>query len=258
MITAKKLINFLTTLVLSIHFFHSADAKKCSPSACGAIRNISYPFRLKGDHSHCGDSKYELTCKNNVTIVYLNAYKYYVKAIDCQNSTIRLVDASINKDDICSFPIRSSYGYNFTTHSFYSVYPYFFDPMRQLLVNLISCPNPIHNSSLFTDITQDCASNLSHHRFSYVHVGSIMASEIPHMCILDLIIATSTWPGFMDPQNVSLSKIHQFLLYGAVLDIYNSEPSTIWGKKAETLYILFKGCDQLLTFLSCNSAGSTT
>ncbi|KAG6391568.1 hypothetical protein SASPL_149324 [Salvia splendens] len=199
MITTHKLIIFLTTLILSLHFFPSAEAKECSPSVCGAIRNISYPFRLNNPEN-CGDPKFELTCEINVTFVHLNSLKYYVKAIDYQNSTIRLVDASINNEDTCSFPIHSSYGYNFTTHSSYSIYPfYYFDPREELLVNLISCRNPLSNSSLFTDINQDCASNVSHHRFSYVYVGRILASELPHMCMLDLIIAT-TWPEweFMD------------------------------------------------------------
>ncbi|KAG6391189.1 hypothetical protein SASPL_148941 [Salvia splendens] len=170
--TQNKLIIFLFTLILSLHFFfHSSDAKECSPSACGAIRNISFPFRIKSDPIHCGHSIYELTCENNVTFLYHNSIKYFVKSINYQNSTIRLLDASINNDDICSFPIHSSY-LEFTTGLYY--YP---DPVLNLSLNLISCPSPLNDTSLFKDITQDCAYNLSHPGFRYVYIGHIMASE---------------------------------------------------------------------------------
>ncbi|KAL5851267.1 hypothetical protein ACOSQ3_006385 [Xanthoceras sorbifolium] len=40
----------------------------CS-SSCGDIKNISYPFRLKGDPARCGDHHYELSCQSNKTIL---------------------------------------------------------------------------------------------------------------------------------------------------------------------------------------------
>ncbi|XP_042031669.1 uncharacterized protein LOC121778388 [Salvia splendens] len=217
MITTHKLIIFLTTWFLSLHFFHSAEAKKCSPSACGAIRNISNPFRLNSDPIHCGSPNFELTCENNVTFIYLDSIKYYVKAINYYSSTIRLVDASINNDDICSFPIHSSYPYPYYTGV-------------EWFVNFISCPGPMKNSSnIFINITQDCASNLSHPIFSYVFVGSMKTSKLPHMCTLDLIVQTSG-SRFVD-QNVSLLEIHQSLLDGLEINFcYNCNgKSTIWG-----------------------------
>ncbi|KAG6391194.1 hypothetical protein SASPL_148947 [Salvia splendens] len=150
---------FLTTSYLLILSLHSADAKECSPcSACGAIRNISFPFRLKSDPTHCGSSEFELTCENNVTFLYLHSIKFYVKDIDYDSYAIRVVDASFNNDTICSFPITSSDSYKFTPAS-YS--PYILDPFGELLpVNLISCPNPVLNSSHFTDMS---AWKLIHH-----------------------------------------------------------------------------------------------
>ncbi|XP_047966710.1 LEAF RUST 10 DISEASE-RESISTANCE LOCUS RECEPTOR-LIKE PROTEIN KINASE-like 2.1 isoform X2 [Salvia hispanica] len=226
MITTHKLIIFLTTLMLSLHFFLSAEAKECSPSACGAIRDISSPFRLKSDpRRHCGDPTYELTCENNVTFIYLNSVKYHVKHINYQNDTIRFVDASIN-NDICSFPVTSTYAYNFTAPSFLPYYSP--SDFEELSVNLISCPNPLKNPFPFIDITQYCDSNSSYPSFRYVNVGHIMASELPHLCELDLMEKTS-WPGFEDLTNVSLSQIHQSLLYGFELYFCNrcDEPPTL-------------------------------
>ncbi|XP_042032595.1 LEAF RUST 10 DISEASE-RESISTANCE LOCUS RECEPTOR-LIKE PROTEIN KINASE-like 2.1 isoform X2 [Salvia splendens] len=229
MITTHNFL-FLTTLILSFHFFHSADANKCiPPSACGAIRDISYPFRLKSDPNHCGHPKFELTCENNVTFLYLNSIKYHVKAINYQNSKIRLVDASIINNDICSFPTHSSYPH---TSKDFSSSPYYYpEPFQELFVNLISCPSPMNKSSLFIDITQHCASNLSHPRFSYVHVGRIMASKVPHLCGVDINVVISR-RGFMILKNASLSQIHQSILYGFELNFcYNcNEKYTIWDQ----------------------------
>ncbi|KAL1532010.1 LEAF RUST 10 DISEASE-RESISTANCE LOCUS RECEPTOR-LIKE PROTEIN KINASE-like 2.1 isoform X2 [Salvia divinorum] len=234
MITTQKLNIFLAALILSLHFLHpAADAKECSPSSCGDIRDIGYPFGFKSDPSHCGIPEYELTCENNVTFLYLDSVKYYVKDINYDALAMRLVDASINNDDICSFPISPSDNYEFITPS--SSPYYFLDPFRKLSVNLISCPNPLNNSPLFTD----CSSNLSHPRFRYVHLGNIMASEVPHMCRLDLIDVISG-PGPMDLKNVSLSQIHQSFLYGFKLNFCNSncnEKFTIWGKLIDHLSI---------------------
>ena len=214
---------FLITSSLLILSLHAAADANCSPSACGAIRNISNPFRLNSDPIHCGHPNFELTCENNVTFFQWDSTKYYVKSINYQNSTVRLVDASINNDDICSFPITSSY---------YDSYL-----CGELSVNLISCPNPLNNSSIFTDISQDCASNLSHPGFRYINVGRIKASEVPHMCGVDLAVEISG-QGFMNLKKVSLSEIHQYFLYGFEIQYgYNRyKKSTIWGKKTNIFY----------------------
>ena len=47
----------------------------CPTSSCGKIANISRPFRLKGEPIHCGDSRYELGCENDVTVLYLMSLK---------------------------------------------------------------------------------------------------------------------------------------------------------------------------------------
>ncbi|XP_047965732.1 uncharacterized protein LOC125210205 [Salvia hispanica] len=220
---------FLITSSLLILSLHAASDSNCSPSECGDIRNISYPFRLKGNPSHCGRSKYyELTCEHNITSVYLNSIKYHVKHINYDSSTIRLVDASINTDSInCSFPLTSSKFYKFTDRS--SSPYYILDPSDKLLpINLITCPNPLPNSSHFTDIT---ACTLSHTRFRYAYVGHINASEVPHMCKIDLIVLTS-WLVFGDFFNASLIEIQKSLLYGFELNFCDdcNGKSTIWGR----------------------------
>ncbi|KAG6429900.1 hypothetical protein SASPL_107956 [Salvia splendens] len=218
----------LFMMILPLHsLFESSDAK-CPPSSCGNLHNIGYPFRLKGDPKKCGNPRFELACENNVTSLSLNSHKYYVKAINSTktflfyNSTIRLVDASINKDNICSFPTYSPYTHNFTypfaldNPDLIPVYPS--DPYnndKPFPINFISCPNRLSNSSLnFTDITAHCSGSNSshHHRYAYVKVGRMKVSEMPHTCKSGVMVMTF-WD-FKNLSNVSLSEIHEALLYG--------------------------------------------
>jgi hypothetical protein len=82
----------------------SEEEHVCTASSCGKISNISYPFRLRNDPKQCGDNRYELVCKNNVTILYLYSAKYHVQSINYNNFTIRLVDPGVQKHN-CSSPL---------------------------------------------------------------------------------------------------------------------------------------------------------
>ncbi|KAL1553111.1 LEAF RUST 10 DISEASE-RESISTANCE LOCUS RECEPTOR-LIKE PROTEIN KINASE-like 2.5 [Salvia divinorum] len=218
----QNLITSSLLLILSLHsLFESCDAI-CTPSSCGIFPNISSPFRLSSDPKNCGDPRFELACENNVTSIALHSHRYYVKAIKYTNNdyyadpTIRLVDASINNDDICSFPTYSLYAYHFTSDNPNSL-PYM-ENYNTLPINFISCPNPLRNSSLFTNVSSHCASDSSHHRYAYIKVGHMNASEVPYTCGADLIAMTS-WHKFKDLNNASLSEIHESLLYGFKLTI---------------------------------------
>ena len=76
----------------------------CPTSSCGKIANISRPFRLKGDPKDCGDSRYELSCENDVTVLYLYGGKYHVEAINYDNFTIRVVDPGVEEGSCSSLP----------------------------------------------------------------------------------------------------------------------------------------------------------
>ncbi|KAL3725520.1 hypothetical protein ACJRO7_030532 [Eucalyptus globulus] len=141
MIISLSSIFTLRVLLLVSHVI-SCSAKNnhlCLPSSCGEIRNISYPFRLKGDPKHCGSSRFELTCENNRTILYLYAGRYYVKSIHYGfyynqyyfNGNIMVVDDGLQKGNCSSlprYPLRySNFGpYHrhamFPTHCFYFIY----------------------------------------------------------------------------------------------------------------------------------------
>ncbi|KAE8705623.1 hypothetical protein F3Y22_tig00110419pilonHSYRG00071 [Hibiscus syriacus] len=95
---------FFTLFVIQIHA--RTDPRPCTTS-CGDIHNIGYPFRLRGDPSHCGDPDYELYCDpNNRTILDFHAGLYYVSTISYADRLIRLVDVNLATGN-CGLPYRS-------------------------------------------------------------------------------------------------------------------------------------------------------
>lgn len=211
----------LSLFILSLihnHFSQTCNANSdcTTPSACGLIRNITSPFRLKHDPKNCGN--FELECENDVALLSLNSQKYHVKEINYTKQTIRVADPSIN-NQICSFPSSAAY--------YYEHYPYPYSSARPWALNFIMCPNPVKNSYLFTNITY-CASDSSSYR--YVMVGDMKASQVENMCMLEMIAMTS-WE-FRDFSNVSLSEIHDSLLYGFDVGFCGrcGRLFTAWGK----------------------------
>ncbi|KAL9167277.1 hypothetical protein ABFS82_05G084900 [Erythranthe guttata] len=175
------------------------NPKPCDPSSCGEIRNISYPFRLNTDPKRCGHSKYELSCENNTTSLYLNSQKYLVKVINYHNSTIRLTDAAVQNDDSCSFPNHSLSGSDFTGSSYtYSIKKYDRkSPAITWPMTFVSCPyDPVNNNN----------------KYSYVKLGALNGSYIMDLCRIDLMVMTSL--NMKSDTLSNLSQVHSCLVYG--------------------------------------------
>ncbi|KAL2479175.1 Protein kinase superfamily protein [Forsythia ovata] len=234
------LLKCLSALII-VQLLQTSSAShniQCNSSACGKIPIISYPFRLKEDPKHCGDSSYELVCENNTASLYLNSNKYHVQAIDYLNFTIHLVDAAL-KNDSCSFPQYSLFQVHLSNNYPYSTYnlnkPEIL-PKLNWPITFMSCPYPV-NSSLFLE-TSHCdnrfyASNASYsstRRYTYVKIGHLNVSDVRDMCSIDLIVMTS-WP-FKDVNNISLSEIHGSLIYGFELSWYSVKISYCKNKKS--------------------------
>ncbi|CAL0299159.1 unnamed protein product [Lupinus luteus] len=101
-----KLSIFISTIILSFQLTHSTKHRQpCPPSSCGKIHNITHPFRLKTDPTHCGDPRYELECNsnNNSTLLSLFSAKYHVQHIDYNTYKITLTDPGVVEDATCSF-----------------------------------------------------------------------------------------------------------------------------------------------------------
>ncbi|XP_050387233.1 uncharacterized protein LOC126803470 [Argentina anserina] len=180
---------------------NGTDNKKCVPSSCGIIHNISYPFRLKHDPKHCGVSSFTLECDNNVTMLRLSSGKYYVKEINYRDGNIRVVDPGIEKNNCATLPrfpldesIYRSYGTSSST------------PLA-----FLKCANQVHSSSYVST-----ASCLKSEAYGYVKRGTTTVSELEDGCSIEsttLITTSATMK-----RNMSYEDIHKELLYGFDLE----------------------------------------
>lgn len=208
---------FYVLILLFLHILYG-DAI-CKPSACGEIRNISYPFRLADDPQHCGDSDYELVCKNNTTLVlYVGSHKhpYNVQSINYENYTIRLADPSIiTNDNTCSFAHYSRSYVDFHDIPHYTPKS-FIGHTLAWPVTLLSCPYP-RNHRFYTKADRKCGvdHSVGSRPYTYVKAGyHLEASEVGDRCTVDFFFMTSMPFQHGHVDNVSVPEIQSSFKYG--------------------------------------------
>ncbi|GMN32837.1 hypothetical protein TIFTF001_041796, partial [Ficus carica] len=234
-ILSGRFMAFLVVLI--VLFLGTSNAKIdgiiCSPSSCGDILNISSPFRLKSDPENCGNSRYELSCENNLTVLYLYSVKYLVKAINYSNYTIRIVNANVQKDNCSSIPNHSLNKYDFRYDEAYDTYQWTrpkkhpsSDRKLTKAIIFLKCENRM-NSSLYIDTApcniagmfpdQDTGANSSlSKRQSYYYVvdGSLLnVSDLNNHCRIELTTLMSR-NRMNGETNTSYVDIHNELTYG--------------------------------------------
>nr|XP_025606386.1 rust resistance kinase Lr10 isoform X2 [Arachis hypogaea] len=218
----QKIVSLLFTILLL--FEQPSTAKKhhspCPPSSCGQIRNITYPFRLKGDPSHCGNKRYELECdSNNATVLTLFSGNYHVHHIDYKNYSIKLSDAGLSDNANCSFIPRnflydSSFKFAvgpddfgsqpFTLNNFDPDTVDTFDPSR---VAYFNCTDAVTDDAAYVkvDITASRCSTLGLGHV-YVMVGaSYSVTEIKVGCSLMVATLTDKVPAEIGEGNNNVS-----------------------------------------------------
>ncbi|KAM3251986.1 hypothetical protein P3L10_006056 [Capsicum annuum] len=208
---------FTIIMVIFLHIPQTCNARKskrhCPPSACGHIRDISYPFRLNSDPKHCGFSEAELACEGNKTFIWLFSKKLYVQAINYHNQTIRLVDPTLQRDDLCSLIPPHLTFHHYNTARFHPHYNYTKGSESNIKraaepIFMFNCPFAINT---FLEIS-GCKSS----RYTYLKIGEMNASEVGDGCRAEFIGLTS-WPNIKDHVHnniISLSDFHQAILYG--------------------------------------------
>ncbi|XP_073064245.1 LEAF RUST 10 DISEASE-RESISTANCEUS RECEPTOR-LIKE PROTEIN KINASE-like 2.1 [Primulina eburnea] len=246
---------------------HLISNSSCNPSACGNIP-ISYPFRLKDDPKYCGhhNRSYELSCENNTTAsVYIDQYKYHVRAINYLNYTIRVVDPSIKNNDSCSFPtyspkweeLVSYYKLMNSYNVYYSPYPayvvsidiYSEGKLKESgmvrPVNFLSCSFP-PNDPVFIETSQCVSLSSNTSRHTHIKAGYMDLNDPSwDMCTIDLVVMTSL--PFVAKNDLSLSKIHDSLVYGFELSW-----SAAFCECNEREYCWFDGINAACTSGVCN------
>ncbi|WKA07408.1 hypothetical protein VitviT2T_025239 [Vitis vinifera] len=189
----------------------SSEKQPCRPSSCGDIRNISSPFRLKGDLPGCGDPDlaYELVCENNRTILY---GKYYVEEINYHNSTIRVVVPGLEKGNCFSTPL-----YSLILHG---LYPYQ-APYEHTTIVLMTCTRTIndHNHIPITSCEGSNNHVSSSQAYTYALIGrGKVARDIQSSCTLGTTVVTGKFEAVSEPRkSTSMSDLQEILLMGLEL-----------------------------------------
>ncbi|XP_072961791.1 LEAF RUST 10 DISEASE-RESISTANCEUS RECEPTOR-LIKE PROTEIN KINASE-like 2.4 [Typha angustifolia] len=75
----------------------------CSPSSCGHLHDIQYPFGLQTDPPECGSPLCQLICDDDKPYLELHSGKFFVKSISHKERTINVVDLAFVSGN-CSVP----------------------------------------------------------------------------------------------------------------------------------------------------------
>ncbi|XP_020961026.1 uncharacterized protein LOC107647792 isoform X1 [Arachis ipaensis] len=219
--------------LLHLLFQTCCNGGACRPSSCGKITNIKHPFRLKDDPASCGDSRYELSCENNRTLLYLfPGISYHVQAINYNNFTIRLVDPAISDsgDDCSTLPRYSLSVRNFSDSYSYMHIPKYSEPygaiqerthyvVVRMFENVIflNCSYPIRDDPRFVDASP-CVKEGGN---VYAVLGDMDVGELRDECRVKMVAASSFLvpprslvDSFFIYQNLSYAEIHRKLSYG--------------------------------------------
>lgn len=205
----SKVVGVGLIILLHVWFLSicvATETKACR-SSCGDIQ-ISDPFRLEGDSTGCGDPEYELACKNNRTIL---DGKYYVKEINYNNYTIRVVVPGIEKGNCFSTPLYSLAPYNYRFRSGFG----------HNTIVLMNCTRQISDQNYIPITpcnTSTNGSSPSSPSYTYALVGnSKRVSDLPYSCTFGTTVITGKLQAVSEPPIRSMSDVQQSLLMGVEL-----------------------------------------
>ena len=218
----------------------------CPPSSCGKIRDIKHPFRLKNDPATCGDPRYELSCENNTTTLTLFSGKYYVKSINYNNYTIRLVDPGIQEGDCSTIPRYFLSASNFTSYYNYSYHRDLYEVAEQSgfgYIIYLNCSKPVKNNPMFVN-TARC---IKWHNKGHVYAiaGDINTGSLNDDCHVKLVTMSSASVLFQNHyfidtrQNFTYSEIHEMLSYGFDLTWMRRACEDSCGSNQQNLHCYF-------------------
>uniref|UniRef100_F6H7E5 Protein kinase domain-containing protein n=2 Tax=Vitis vinifera TaxID=29760 RepID=F6H7E5_VITVI len=240
MLREEKLVAVGLIALLHVCFISicAADENQtCRPSSCGDIRNISNPFRLKGDPSGCGDPNYELVCENNRTMLNLYSGKYYVAEINYKNYSIRIVDPGLDKGDCFSSPLYYLTRGNFSYGDPYDL-PYDWKLSRTVLMN---CTSSISDHSYIRiNPCNSSSTSFSSQAYVYALAGVSEVGDIKYSCTIGMTISTRPLKEVSSkPRNQSMSELQEELLVGLEISFLPYRCSSECHMEGQSCYMNF-------------------
>ncbi|KAK7320857.1 hypothetical protein VNO77_30730 [Canavalia gladiata] len=218
---AQSRVTFAALFFVLFHQICTAKHHPLCSSSCGKIRNITYPFRLRGDPRDCGLQRYELECVKNVAVLTLFSGKYHVQDINYKRFKIYLTDAGVVEDTACSIPRYFLYNDNFSS----IIGPDYSTPdlltlgytgdsgFSNLAIAFLNCTNKVKDNPLYVEVDRG-------HCDSGGHVYALLSSSMGSIevgCRLKVATyASETLTDLLgwDTMNVSYADIQKALVEG--------------------------------------------
>jgi hypothetical protein len=194
----------LIVFLVLIHEACSANDSDhlCAPSSCGTIHNISYPFRLESDPENCGDKKYNLSCENDQTVLYLHDGRYYVREINYTSYTIQIVDPGILNDNDSFIPRYPLYDSNFSSGDPYQIRGYY---LASVMI-FVKCENPVDSQDHLNISACFPNSSLSNSRRNIYVLLATDSEYLGDLCQVEQITLSSL--RFGDAEKISCTDFH--------------------------------------------------
>lgn len=165
-------------------FCTSIEGSECV-SSCGSITNISYPFRLPDDPSHCGMPQYELLCQQNRTLVNYSSQIYQVISISYHNQNMRLLDPGLRINNCSSWPIYVSSSVDRYNDIYVS------NPI-QSVATFVICQQPVNDDTSYLTTSPCTVDSTGEHH--YVRLQDTSVLDYKRSCKYSYALVDSPYP----------------------------------------------------------------
>ncbi|KAL6848300.1 hypothetical protein ACP4OV_022428 [Aristida adscensionis] len=194
------LLVFLVSNAKGRHHVHD-----CPQFSCGHLRDVSSPFRQRGDPPGCGDQLYELVCTNAKATIRIGSAIYDVVSINYTDSTFWVVEADLDTQSSCLLPRWDHHGVDLALAV----------SQRMSWAIFVNCSQPIVNNGLYMPAT--CLSTNS----SFIYVISDFPGDFPRprAQIFEPSCGYLAMTPFNGPVNASYADVVKCMMYGFALQL---------------------------------------
>ncbi|CAO2174356.1 unnamed protein product [Urochloa humidicola] len=177
----------------------------CPPFSCGHLRDVSYPFRQRGDPHGCGVQSYELVCTDENATIGIGSATYDVVSINYANSIFWVVEADWGIQSSCILPRWDHH--DDWSHRTVELAP----SLWATKATFVNCSKPIENNGIYRPVA--CLSTNS--SFIYVMTGyqSSSAESLEPSCGY-LAMTPLGGLGMMVPKNANYQDVVKLMREG--------------------------------------------
>uniref|UniRef100_A0A0D9UW34 Protein kinase domain-containing protein n=1 Tax=Leersia perrieri TaxID=77586 RepID=A0A0D9UW34_9ORYZ len=180
---------------------HPGHGKEgCRPFSCGHLRNISYPFRRRGDPSGCGVPSYELDCSASKATIQINTGRYYVSSISYTASIFWVVDTNLQDDansSSCPLPRSDQLPYIQGIPGSHDSWDLVLNdrPWNNMWVGFVNCSQKLPNNSKYLSV--DCLTTTSSFVYLSLFEHPLIENIEPSCGYLAMVPVDGSWDSIL-------------------------------------------------------------